>query len=125
MAIPLGDTTTVPKQYSDLSGIVPVQSLPPGIGGTINSVQGLVDFGDPIGSSEDTTASVTVSASWVASDSVLLTTVVEGADHTADEIAAEHVISTVGNIQTGIGFDIIMYSPEGSTGKFLVNVIEG
>jgi len=86
-----------------------------------NSVQAVVDFGtfEP---TEDTTARVTVSASWVVANQFLLCSVVEGQDHTDDEVAAEQVTATVGNIQAGVGFDVVLSSLNGSSGMFLVNV---
>lgn len=91
------------------------------VGSSSNTVTGIVDFGVPE-PTEDTTARVTVSATWVTAGSVLQCSVVEGQDHTDDEVAAEQVTVTVGNIQPGVGFDIVMSAPNGASRKFLVNV---
>lgn len=93
----------------------------PSIVGGINKAQGAVDFGQ-LTPTEDTTARLTVAAPWVTANSSLFCTVVEGQNHTDDEIAAEQIVATVGNIVPGISFDVVLSSPNGSSGKFLVNV---
>ena len=91
-------------------------------GGAVgNTAAGIVDFGI-LNPTEDTTARVTISAPWVTAGSVLACSVVEGQDHTDDEIASEQIITIVGNIQSGISFDVVLSAPNGSSGKFLVNV---
>lgn len=89
-------------------------------GSSLQTMQILVDFG--IDTPEETTATTTVPASWVTPSSFLMCSVVEGGDHTADEIAAEQVTATIGNIQSGTSFDIVLSSMNGSSGTFLVNV---
>lgn len=94
---------------------------PTKIGGTGHSAQAVVDFGQ-LEPTEDTTARVTVSATWVTATSPLICTVIEGQDHSDDEIAAEQITATIGNIKPGISFDVVLASPHGSSGKFIVNV---
>src|SRR5208337_3558819 len=89
--------------------------------GVIQRTQAIVDFGE-LEPTEDTTARVTVNASWVVATSELFCCVVEGQDHTDDEIAAERITATIGNIQPGTSFDVVLSSMNGSSGKFLVNV---
>jgi len=95
--------------------------LPTQASSGLNSVQAIVDFGSllPL---EETIARVTVSAPWVTSNSVLQACIIEGQDHTDDEIACEQVTVTTGNIQPGVGFDVVMSAPNGATGKFLVSI---
>ena len=79
----------------------------------------LVDFGDfPV--NEDTTASATVNVAYLP-NAYLIAVPVEGADHTADEIAAENVTATIGNVVYGVSFDIVLSAPNGASGKFYVN----
>lgn len=98
-----------------------IPNLPSG-GGSGNSVQAIVDFGTS-GPIEETTARTTVSAPWVTASSSLIGMVIEGQNHTADEVASEQVTATVGNIQAGVGFDVVLSSLNGSSGKFLVAII--
>lgn len=86
-----------------------------------NQIQAIVDFGKLL-PNEDTTGRATVVATWVTAQSFLMAMVVEGQDHTDDEIAAEQITATVGNIQPGVGFDVVVSAPNGASGKFLVNV---
>jgi len=88
----------------------------------INTVQAVVNFGmfEP---TEDTTARVTVGAPWVTAISELLCSVVEGQNHTDDEIAAEQITCTIGNIQPGISFDVVLSAPNGASNNFLVNIL--
>lgn len=92
-----------------------------GGGGSASTVQAIVDFGSTL--PEDTTASATVSASWVTSNSKLIAQAVAGQDHTADEIAAENLTLSTGNIIAGVSFNVSMYAPNGASGKFLVNIV--
>jgi major tropism determinant Mtd-like protein len=89
--------------------------------GGANGLQAVVDFG--ILTPEETTASVTVAATWVTATTKLVCSVVEGEDHTADEIAAEQVTATVGSVIPGTSIQIVLSSLNGSTGKFLVTVV--
>lgn len=92
-----------------------------GGGGSGNVVQTVVDFGKL--TPEETQITQTVSATWVTASSKLFSAVVEGQEHTDDEIAAEQVTATTGNVVPGAGFDVVVSSMQGSTGKFLVNIV--
>lgn len=112
--------------YATDTGNIYVGPVPTKIGGSggsgVNTAQGIVDFGQSLTSSEDTVARVTVSASWATATSKLVCSVVEGQDHTDDEIAAEQVTATIGNIVPGTSFDVVLSGQHGSSGKFLVNI---
>lgn len=92
-----------------------------GGGGATNKVQAIVDFGNT--QVQETTAQAVATAAWVTAASVLMCSVVEGQDHTADEISAEQVTASVGSIQPGVGFTVSMSAPNGASGKFLVNIV--
>lgn len=87
-----------------------------------NSAQAIIDFGTFTGSVEETSASTVLSTPWVTAESKLFLSIVEGQDHTVDEIIAEQVLASVGNIVSGVSVEIIIYAPSGSTGKYLVNI---
>lgn len=91
-------------------------------GGSGNSTTAIVDLGTGF-INEETTGKVTVTGqSWVTISSVIVAMVTEGQDHTADEIAAEDVQATLGNLVAGVGFDVVLSAPNGASGKFLVNI---
>lgn len=102
----------------------PSGNLPVGSGGGGNAVQATVDFGTVTGSvdKEETTATATVPAAWVTALSVLVCTVTEGPDHSADEVAAEGIEATAGNIVPGVSFDVTVWAPNGTQGRHVVNV---
>ena len=85
-----------------------------------NKIQAIVDFGAL--ALEETLITTSVSATWVTVGSVLTAQVVEGQDHTDDEIAEEYIVATIGNLQASVGFDVVLSAPNGASGKFLVNV---
>jgi len=94
--------------------------LPPSPSGA-NIVSAVVDFGTL--TPEETLIPITVAVPWVTATTTFVSSVVEGQDHTADEVVAEAVISTIGNVIPGVSFDLSVTSINGSTGKFLVNVV--
>ncbi len=94
--------------------------LPPNPSGA-NTVSSVVDFGSL--TPEETLIPITVSVPWVTENTTFVCSVVEGQDHTADEVVAEAVIATVGTVIPGVSFDLSVTSINGSTGKFLVNVV--
>lgn len=88
----------------------------------IQEFQFVVDFGQL--PKEDTVIQSTITGqSWVTSGTILAGNAVAGQDHTEDEVACEAPVVTFGNIVSGIGFDVVVSSPNGSSGKFLVNVM--
>jgi hypothetical protein len=93
--------------------------LPPS--GGSNTAQAIVDFGNF--TPEETVMRTTVAVPWVTPTTKFVCTVVAGQDHTADEIAAEQVTTTAGNIVAGVSFDVVVTSLVGSTGKFTVDVV--
>jgi hypothetical protein len=97
------------------------------LAGLINTAQAVVDFGNlqsTVTFLEDTTASVTVAAPWVTASTVFAASPTDGQDHpTADEAAAEGITFSVGNIVVGVSFDVIAQAPNGSWGKYVIDVI--
>lgn len=93
-------------------------------GGSGNSVQATVDFGIPPGDviTEDTTAKATVAAAWVTAISVLICTVTQSVDHDPDDVGVEQIEASAGNIVPGVGFDVIAWAPNGTWGRYTVNI---
>jgi hypothetical protein len=91
-----------------------------------NSLQAVVEFSNPSGP-EETTAIVTVAAPWVTADSKILCNPFGGAtpDHGAEDAMAEGLSAYATNIVPGVGFDIQVYAPNGTWGKYLVNAVIG
>ena len=103
------------------TGVLYIGPTPTQIKG-VTTLQAIVNF-DMFEPTEDTTARVTVNAPWVTTNSELLCSVIEGQNHTDDEIAAEQITCTIGNIQSGISFDVVLSAPNGASGNFLVNIL--
>lgn len=94
-----------------------------GGGSTQQTVQATVTFPTVTSSiAEDTIAKTTVSATWVTSASILTCVVTDGPDHNSDEVAAEGVSATVGNIVPGVSFDVTVWAPNGTQGRHVINI---
>jgi len=91
------------------------------VGTGFNTGQVEVDFG----ASEDGNASVTVSAAWVTSSSIITATPsgAATADHDPDDYVAEGIGAQATNIVEGVSFDIVAYPNETTWGKYLINYI--
>lgn len=88
--------------------------------------QATVDFGHPTGPTEGDEAVVTVPAVWVTSDMKFICTVVGGtADHDDEDAVVEGITATVEPVSVvpGVSFDVKAYAPEGSWGRYYVNVL--
>lgn len=90
----------------------------------IDSVDVLVDFGHQSGFEIDF-ITVTVAAPWVNQSTKLLCTpvAVATADHDAIDIIIEQVTAHANNVVTGVGFDLTVSAPNGTFGKYLINVV--
>jgi len=88
------------------------------------TAQAVVDFGNAAGG-ESYLASVTVAAAWVADDSVILCNAagVATPDHDAEDAALEGISAVAANLNEGVGFDVIARAPQGSWGRFNINII--
>ena len=100
---------------------------PPGSGGGgsgSQSGQVMVDFGHA-GGGEAGVATVAVVAAWVASTSIILCNAagVATPDHDAEDAALEGITAIAANLNTGVGFDVIARAPQGSWGRFTINII--
>ncbi len=97
---------------------------PGGSGGSGNFAQGLVDFGHPSGLEGDT-AAVTIAAPWVSGSSIVVASLQALAtpDHDPDDYMVEGLVGYAANIVPGIGFDIIVYAPSGSWGRYYVSAV--
>src|SRR5271170_7298102 len=92
-------------------------------GSTQHQVQATVTFATVTNiAAEDTINKVTVSAPWITAGSILTCIVTEGPDHNADEVAAEGIEATVGNIVPGVSFDVTVWAPNGTQGRQVVNI---
>ncbi|TAE84396.1 MAG: hypothetical protein EAY76_00125 [Alphaproteobacteria bacterium] len=83
-----------------------------------------VDFGSASGE-ESPLASVSVSAPWVTDASVILCNAagVATPDHDPEDAALDGVTAVAANLNEGVGFDVIARAPQGSWGRFNINII--
>jgi hypothetical protein len=83
-----------------------------------------VDFGNASGGEADL-ASVTVAAAWVTDSSVIVCTAagVATPDHDAEDAALEGIQAVAENLNEGVGFDVIARAPQGSWGRFNINIM--
>jgi hypothetical protein len=83
-----------------------------------------VDFGNANGGEADL-ASVTVAAAWVTDSSVIVCTAagVATLDHDAEDAALEGIQAVAANLNEGVGFDVIARAPQGSWGRFNINIM--
>lgn len=77
------------------------------------------------GATENNLTSLTISAPWVTSETLLVVSVAHEAtdDHSADEALAEGIIASCGNIVDGVSFDLIAFAPNCTWGEYKFNVI--
>ena len=96
-----------------------VDLIAAGGGGARNTATGTVDFG---AAAEDGTATVTVSAAWVAAASPPEASVlaVATADHDPDDVACEALTAYVGNIVDGVSADVTVRAAQGTWGQYTV-----
>lgn len=88
-----------------------------------NTAQAQVDFGHATGG-ESNFARASVSAAWVASESVILCAVASGSvDHDPEDGALEDITATACNLVEGSGFDVIAHAPGGSWGRYNINIM--
>lgn len=100
---------------------------PPGTGGggsTPHAEQTTVDFGNASGGEGDL-AVVAVAAAWVTNDSVIICNAagVSTPDHDPQDAALEGITAIAANLNEGIGFDVVARAPQGSWGRFNINII--
>ena len=90
----------------------------------IDSVDVLVDFGHQSGYELDF-VTVTVAAPWVNQSTRLICTpvAVSTADHDPIDVVIEQISAKANNQVTGVGFDLIVSAPNGTFGKYLINVV--
>ncbi len=88
------------------------------------TAQVTVDFGNASGGEADM-ATVSVDAEWVTNDSVILCNAagVATPDHDAEDVALEGITAVATNLNEGIGFDVIARAPQGSWGRFNINIM--
>jgi len=94
--------------------------------GSGNFVQATVDFGSDTGPiTRVFDAAVVVAATWVTAQSIILCTPagVATSTHGVDDALLEGLISTVDNLNPGVGFTIRVYSPLGSFGQYVINAV--
>ena len=128
-----GDASFVAVDYSNLTS-VPTSFAPsahhashqPGGSDQVTlaySGQSTLDFGSTDnGGSDYMVAQTTVSATWLTASSFPTVTVCTGQDHTdSDDAMVEELLATVGNIVIGTSFDVILWAPNGASGKYAVN----
>ena len=86
----------------------------------INSTSIEVNFG----SSENDSASATVSAAWISSSMSLTMTITPNpTDHDVEDSLLEELSCSYGNIIDGVSFDVYAFAPNGTHGRYIVKVI--
>jgi hypothetical protein len=125
----VGSSTVVPVLTIDAFGRITFATTATitasgGGGGGVNSVQGTVDFGFATGQEGDI-ATVTVTATWVSSGSVLVCSPagVATADHDPDDYYCESIQAYPSDIVAGTGFNINARAPFGSWGRYVINAV--
>jgi hypothetical protein len=98
--------------------------VPSGGGSSGNFLQVTVDFGFSSGNEGDIARVTVTGQSWVTSGSVILANVFAGttSDHSPDDAIAEGLVAFIENIVAGVGFDVVVYAPQNSWGRYLVNI---
>jgi len=87
-------------------------------------LQVTVDFGNATGPTEGDTAVFTVSSGTVSLTSKFIMTCAGGtADHDLDDVVVEGIVAYASNIIAGVSYDVVAYAPQGSWGRYFVNVI--
>jgi hypothetical protein len=105
------------------NGKIDPSLLPPsGSGG--NYLQVEADFGFDAGNEGDIARTTVTGQPWVTAGSVILCNPFGGAtvDHNPDDAIVEGLVAYAENIVPGVGFDVVIYAPQNSWGKYLVNV---
>lgn len=104
---------------ADGSGNVNWNTFTGGGGTTVNSVSIPIDFG-----TESDTLTVTVSASWVTTSTMIFLTVIpNSSDHDPEDVVLEEISVTYGNIINATSFDIFVHAPCGTWGRYVVKAI--
>lgn len=84
-----------------------------------------VDFGFEAGGGEGDTATVTVAANWVSTNSIIQVqpSGIASADHDPEDGLYEEVSAIPVNIVPGVSFDILAYAPNGTWGRYEMSYI--
>jgi len=92
--------------------------------GLVHRIQVEVDFGPAVNGTEDTVATTPVVATWVTADSIIQCTVSGRTtpDHEEEDAALEGVTAYPIRIAPGVGFDVVASAPNGSWGRYLINI---
>jgi hypothetical protein len=93
--------------------------------GTGNVAQATVNFGFDL-SGEGDTASVTVPAAWVDTNSVIVCTpyAVQTSSHDPQDVLIEGIEAYATNIVPGVSFDVIALAPNNTFGQYVINAQE-
>jgi len=91
--------------------------------GSEYTTQVIMDFGFH-SSGEGDLVEETISAPWVTATSDITCSVLGGptSDHDPEDACIEGLIAYILNIVPGISFDVALYAPQNSWGKYLVNI---
>lgn len=108
----------------DVSGLQTALDAKASISLLPNTLQATIDFGHTAGG-ESYETSITVAAPWVTNGSVILCNAagVATPDHDAEDAALEGIQAVAANLNEGVGFDVIARAPQGSWGRFNINIM--
>lgn len=90
----------------------------------LHTVQATIDFGHS-GGGETDSATVTVPATWVTTNSTILCqpAVAATPDHDPLDVVIERVTAYPSNLVPGVSFDIVAYAPHETWGRYLINAV--
>lgn len=85
----------------------------------------IMDFGTADnGGADSMTLTATVPALWITATSAPVVSIAGGLDHLdTDDSLLEEVETYCGNIVVGTSFDVVMYAPNGTWGRWQVNYL--
>ncbi len=70
----------------------------------------------------DTAVTTVTGCGWVSSDTVFSAVLVNPSTSPWDSLLGQVQIA-IGNIVDGVGFDVLAYAPNGTTGSYVVHVV--
>lgn len=96
-----------------------VSAFAAGGGGGVNKATQEVDFGV-----DGDFVQVTVAATWVNASSVIALTILPHlTDHDPEDVLTEELKCSYGNIVNGVSFDVYVFAPNGTHGRYLIKIL--
>ncbi len=111
--------------WIDADGIAHGRGLVNIISGLANSIAGFAQGTVNFGTVTTFQSTITLPAPWVTANSVLVVgfPTVATVDHGPEDATVEGLTGYTANIVPGVSLDVVVSAPQGSTGRYIVNVI--